>query len=170
MEGVTTMEHLWETLCDCLDEELERQHIVMAVCQAQRDALRAHEMEHMQAKTHALELLIHEASVAEKSRIRAVGALVCYLELPVERQTLTELVRIAPGPISRRLGELQRNLKELLAAIRAVVADTQDRLRIGREIADRTIRILVTDDTAPKVSYPTRRAADATPVLIDSCG
>ena len=167
---MTTMEHLWRAVCECLDEELERQQTVKVVCEAQYDAVRIRSIEHLQAKTDALECLIHEANVAEKARLRAVRALVEYLELPVERQTLTELVRIAPAPFGRRLDELQRELKALLPAIRAIIADTQQRLRLGSDILDRTIQTLVPDDCTSKVSYRTQRRPDSVPVLIDSRG
>lgn len=164
------MEHLWRAVCECLDDEVERQHTVLAVCTAQREAVRARSVEHLQARTDALECLIHEAAVAEKARLRALRALVDYLELPVERQTLTELARVAPAPFDRRLRELQRDLREVLAAVRETIADTQARLRRGSAIVDRTIRSLLPDDTSSKVNYQAPRRQEPVSVLIDSRG
>lgn len=164
------MEQLWATVCECLDEEVERQNTVKAVCEAQRDAVRARSVEHLQARTDALELLIHEANVAEKARLRALRSLVDYLELPIERQTLSELIRIAPAPFGRRLHELQTELQGLLGSIRETIADTQDRLRRGTAILDRAIRTLVPEDESPKVSYRNARRQEPVPVLIDSRG
>lgn len=164
------MEQLWSAVCECLDEEVERQHTVKAVCEAQREAVKARSVEHLQARTEALEVLIHEANVAERARLRALRSLVDYLELPVERQTLSELIRIAPEPFARRLRELQQELQTVLSVIRDIIADTQERLRHGTAILDRTIRTLLPEDVSPKVSYTPPRNADRVPVLIDSRG
>jgi hypothetical protein len=166
------MDDHWKQLCACLEDELERQQTVMAVCQAQREAVRARDLPRLEAKTDALDALIHEATVAEKTRIGLLRSLTNFFELPAERQTLSELVRLAPEPWGRRLAELQKHLQALLPQIRGILNDTQERLSLGQSALDRTLYTLLPNDAPPPYGgRGTERAArTTTPVLIDSRG
>ena len=129
------MELLLERLCDLLDDELERQENVLALCIAQGKAAREHDHEYLEARTVALGELIEETVRAEAARFDLVGQIVEAYELPIEEQTLSHLIKAAPKPWSLRLRELQHRL-------RAVLAETQQAVRANSRVMRRSVKVI----------------------------
>ena len=70
------MEKVLDELCEVLQDELERQENVLAVCRAQGQAARARDVAYLEAKAAALCSLIRETVNAEQERLRLVRAVV----------------------------------------------------------------------------------------------
>lgn len=125
------LEAAFKQLAAVLDQELERQENVLSLCRAQGEAVSAHDAETLVARTQALRLLLEDTLGAERARVAVVRDLVELLNLPVERQTLTGLIAVAPAPWDRRLREYQVRLREVLEATRGVVRANAVKLRHG---------------------------------------
>lgn len=136
------LEPTLERLCALLQEELERQETVLAVVQAQHDALLTHDIEYVEAKTTALKLLIAEAAKAEAARIALFREVVAHYGLPLEQQTLTGLIAAAPEPWRSRLRDFQVRLRKTLSNIRLVVAGNGRILRRSLEVVRESLETL----------------------------
>lgn len=133
------MTDLFDALCTILEDELERQETVLAVCRAQQAALANRDIEYLEAKTAALELLIEEAADAERDRQRVLGLLFNELGLPEEGRTLSALSAVAPAPYSTQLTELQARLQDVLAASQGLVAENDHLFRASARTVDRCL-------------------------------
>lgn len=136
------MDDFFETLCFALDDELERQENILAVCRAQGQAARAHDIEYLEAKTLALVALMQEAVQAEKTRGLLLGRMAEHLRIPNDRQTLSELIRIAPEPWRGRLSHVQTRLQDTLRETHAVVLSNGGVLRSGLRVLTRSLQAL----------------------------
>jgi len=136
------MDALLEELCNLFDDELERQENVLAVCRAQYNAARAHDFEYLEAKTAALVVLLRDGTQAARKRHGALREIVDHYGLPVERQTLTDLIAVVPDPWHRRLLEFQHRFREVLEAIREVVRQSGRFMRRSLSILDECLGAL----------------------------
>ena len=138
------MDKLFEKLSELFDQELERQENILAVCQAQRNAARAHDLEYLEAKTAALVILIREGAQAEVERHELLRRIVAHYALPVERQTLTDLIHVAPEPWRSRFHEFQFRLRATLARTRSLVRDSAHSMRRSLSIVRQALGHLET--------------------------
>lgn len=99
-------------LCELLDAELERQHIVLETVKAQGLAARAQDLPELDKRTAALSMLMHESLRSEQARLRLLRPVVEYFGLKGADQTLSNLVKACPEPWKGRLGDFQRALKD----------------------------------------------------------
>ena len=113
--------HALDELCEILDEELERQENVMAVCRAQRVAAIRGNTAEIERNTEALGVLIREAKASEPARLSAVRQVVEEFALPVEQQTLSGLIGVAPEPWRKRLADFRFRLRRTVWASRQIV-------------------------------------------------
>ena len=120
------MNLLLNELCNVLEDELERQENMLAVCIAQGRAARAHDLEYMEAKTAALNLLIEECSAAEPARLRLIQQAAGTFHLFNENHTLTELIQVAPEPWKSRLQHVQTRMRVTLWATKKRVVDNRE--------------------------------------------
>ena len=127
------MSHALEQLCSLLDEEVERQENVLAVVRGQGDAARVRNLAALESRTDALSALMADGIEAEARRIAVVIELVEAYALPVEEQTLTQLIVRAPEPWKHRLAEAQ-------ARLRSTVHETQRLVRANDNIIRRGLR------------------------------
>ncbi len=116
------LDSLLDDLCALFDEELERQANVLAVCRAQAEAARAHDLAALEARTRALDILMDEAAAAEQLRNRLLLQIVGRTGLSRDRQTLSGLIAIAPGPWNVRMASFQAGLRDAAAETRQTVA------------------------------------------------
>ena len=135
-------EELIEALCAYFELELERQETVLALCQAQGRAARAHDAEYLEANTEALAKLMQEVVRAEQGRLAVVQALVALLALPPKRQTLSSLIALATEPWGQRLAFYQDRLQDVLARIRTEVRKNAPILRRSLHIVNKTMQTL----------------------------
>ena len=119
------MSHEIQKLCDMLDDEIERQHNVNAVCEAQHKALCARDVEAIDARNNALELLARESGLDEAERNELVEAISRRLDLAPERARLSDLVSHAPDPWKERLGERRTTLCDLVRSNQRLVRRNQ---------------------------------------------
>ncbi|GMV99807.1 MAG: hypothetical protein AMXMBFR84_09460 [Candidatus Hydrogenedentota bacterium] len=135
METTPTLAELLESLCQVLDEELERQENVREICRSQHHALVAHDIESVEARTQGLEQLIRDAVAAEHRRLEVVRAIVPLLGMMPESATMTNLIAAAPQPWSDRLAYFQTALKN-------TVEETRRFVRASAQVSRRTLRAL----------------------------
>jgi hypothetical protein len=114
------MDKLLDRLCDTLDAELVRQETILTICRKKSDAIRALDMEALEARTAALETVLHETFEAESERHGVMREVVARFGLPEEGETLSGLIEVVPEPWKSRLQHFQRQLKETLDATQAV--------------------------------------------------
>lgn len=126
---------LLDALCDCFDEELERQENAGAIVLAQCQAARAHDLEALEARTAALQAVVEEAAAAEKHRLRLLRKVVAEYELDEAHQTLSALVDAVEEPWRTRMAEFQHRM-------RAVLSDTQRAAREGRRYMRRSLKVV----------------------------
>ncbi|MBM3290178.1 MAG: hypothetical protein FJY92_08515, partial [Candidatus Hydrogenedentes bacterium] len=67
------MYDLLEKLCSGLDDEIERQETVLAVCRAQIDAIGARDLNAFEARTAALDVLVRDAAHAQAARAGVIA-------------------------------------------------------------------------------------------------
>ena len=123
------MEKVLDELCQVLQDELERQENVLAVCRAQGQAARARDAAHLEAKAAALCSLIRETVNAEQERLRLVRAVVERFGLPEEEQTMSGLIAAAPEPWKSRMRDIQVRIQKVLADVRRVVQENNRVIR-----------------------------------------
>ena len=136
------MDRSLEMLCTALDEEVERQELVLSICTAQQEALRAHDLEALQARTEALETVVREAAHAEAERHCVLREVVEQLALPVERETLSGLVEAVPEPWCGRLKDLGARLRETVSETRRIVQTNRRILKGSLRIVDQCLQSL----------------------------
>jgi hypothetical protein len=133
------MDSQFAKLCDLLDDEAERQETLLALLQSQRHAIQQRDLSHLEAKSAAMRGLIQDSADAQTQRHQLLRELVDELTLSTEDQTLTELIKRAPEPLARRLGECQQRLRGVMAESKAVVRDNSRSLSRSLSIANRCL-------------------------------
>ena len=169
------MNHLLDTLCDVLEDELERQQNVLAVSKALRDALLAHDAEVVEARTQALDTLIRDTTTAETDRHDILRKVVDYYELPTQRQTMSDLVRQLPEPWCNRLAHIQRGLQETIRETKRVTTVCTRVVRRSRQLTERCLAVLNRCEVIRPAAYDAlgnepSHAPHAVPALIDQRG
>lgn len=149
----------FEHLCDILDDERVRQETLLSLLQSQREGAIRQDVPFMQAKTRAIEALIVETAAAEAERHRVLRILVDETGLPVERQTLSALIEVAPPGTALRLREAQD-------ALQRVMAEAKDLAQANGAVIRRAIAIVdavldVVDDKAPERGAYTPNGAES---------
>jgi hypothetical protein len=139
MQEASTIDQALERLCEIVEDEAERQENVLAVCRAQHAAVLSNDAQELEARTAALAALIRDAAEAEGERLQVVGEVVEHYQLPAERQTMTQLVRMAPVPWRNRLREAQRRLQIAMRTSRGLTRSTGRALRWSAQAVERCI-------------------------------
>ena len=132
-----------DQLCAHFDAELARQSDVLDACRAQGEAMRAHDMESLDAASKGLIVLMEDALAAEKERLRLLREVVGPLQLGPEHQTLTELIAAAPEPWRSRMQAFQTEIREVLGATRSEVRRHAGFLRRAGRILDRSVSAII---------------------------
>lgn len=120
---------LLDRLCEILDAELVRQETILSICRKKRDAIRAVDVEALEARTAALEAVVRESFEAEAERHRTFRLVVQQLGLPEQEETLTSLIEAIPEPWKSRLRHFQHQLKKTLEATQTVTRAYASELR-----------------------------------------
>jgi len=118
-------------LCDMLDDEIERQQNVGSVCVAHHEALCARDIDAIDARNTALELLARDSGLQESARQAAVAKISEVLGLTPERSRLRDLADHAPEPWKTRLSERR-------VALHDVVVSNQRLVRRNKLIATKS--------------------------------
>lgn len=170
----TPIAKLLEQLSNLFDDELERQELVLAVCCAQGEAARAHDANALEARTRSLATLMDDALGAERRRVGLLRDIVEHFSLPVELQTLSDLIRVVPEPWHRRMKEFQERIRATLAQTRSIVRENAAYMRRSLKSFNHTLDGLTGEPTTPAGSYtaegdtPVRETG--TPAVIDARG
>jgi hypothetical protein len=165
---------LLSTLCDLLDDEVERQENVLAVCNAQRDAVLARDLDALAARTSALELLIRESIHAQAKRHETLRPIVEHFGLEPNRQTMTHLIEVSPEPWKTRLHDIQVRMRLTVDKTRAAVRVNAKVTRQSKRMTDGLIRALRQEHQRNQGGYTDLGAENAgrigSPVLMDQRG
>ncbi len=168
------MDELFTTLCEIFDDELERQRNVLDVCLAQGAAARARDVEPLEAKTAALAILIQEAVEAEAHRMEIVQRLVECYRLPVEEQTLSGLIAVAPEPWKSRMRDFQTEIRKVLESVKKVARENDALIRQSIHHVNQALSTLAECVEKPQQGYDARGgrqgAATMQPAMIDRQG
>ena len=161
-------------LCDLLDDELERQTAVLAVCRAQGRALRARDAALLNRHTTSLELLVQEAAQLEPTREGLLHQLRERRGIPHTRATLTDLIHASGDPWRSRLLEFQMRMRRLIAETQAVVQANARLLSVSMKVIGSAIDSLEHAAGNPPGGYTAHggdtRTCRLRPALIDQKG
>lgn len=170
------MDVLFEKLSGLLEDELERQQTVCAVCEAQRLAVLENDIKTIQEQSNVLEALIRASAQAHPERQEALRRLYDALHLPGNPATLGPVIDASPEPWRSRLAYLRDR-------IHAVVADTRRSVRGNARTIRQSLRLTQALLAAFQPSQPAPAAAGAysdrgsdardsspAPMLLDSRG
>lgn len=160
------MNETLEIFCTIVEEEAERQENVLAVCRGQREAILAHDVASIEAKTTALEILIQDAIRAEGDRLRALRRVAEQLGFRHEPHTMTELRAVVPEPWRSRLGDAQRRLQSATGEIRGLVRSSARVLRLSLRIVGRCLGALDQCVGAANGTYDYRGTESSVPALL----
>ena len=130
------MSNEMKNLCDMLDDEIERQHNVGAVCLAHHEALCARDVEAIDARNSALECLARDADVEAGVRDAAVAKLAAALGLAPDRTRLRDLAAHAPEPWKSRLRKRRTALRKVVQSNQLLVRRNQLIANKSKKIAD----------------------------------
>ena len=109
------MSSLHDRLLNMLEDEVERQENVLAVCMAQAEALKTNDLEYLEAKTAALVALIQDAAQSARERSVVVQAILAEAGLAVDGTVRFSCVLAAsPEPCRGRLAETHGRLRAVL--------------------------------------------------------
>ncbi len=174
MNEDTTIGEMLDALCDYFDDELERQQNVLVVCRAIGLAARSQDLEYLEARTEALQLLLNDAIEAEQTRLELVSEVVDWYQLPVEEQTLTGLINHVPMPWEQRLREFQVLMRATLESTRRLVRENNQVLKRSMSVVTRTLSAMAQCQPDSHGQY-NEQGGDAarlrsTPTLIDQRG
>jgi hypothetical protein len=162
-----------EALCRYLEDEIERQGNVLAISRAQGEAARNHDIELLEARTAALAAQIREVVAAEKERLALVHCIVAAFELPYDRQTLSEVIAIAPPPLAERMREAQARLRAILHEIQEITQRNQQLMRRSLRVVNDAAASLMHSVPVLQSQYNARGempVAAAAPHAIDHRG
>ena len=165
-------DHL-EALCYLLDDELERQENILAICRAQVEAARRHDIEVLEARTAALIPLLQEAAQAEVLRSRLLAQIGMQAGLSSRNPSLSELIVTAEEPWTSRLHCLQERLGTTLCETKEAVRDNAGVLRSSLHVISQTLKTLE-QCASPGPAYTAAGAepvgGDLRPTVIDRRG
>ncbi len=168
------MNELFETLCDLLDDEVERQENVLTVCNAQREAVIARDLDAIAARTGALEVLIRDSIQAQTERHKILRPIVEHFGLEPEQQTMTHLIEVTPEPWKTRLADLQTRMRSTVEKTRLAVRANAKVARRSKRMTDDLIRALRHEHRHQQNGYcehgTEEAAGTGTPVLMDRRG
>lgn len=168
------MDALMDSLCEQLDDEVERQQNVLAVCTAQREAVFARDLDALSSRTSALEILIRESIQAQTKRIETLRPIVDHFGLSPDRQTMTHLIEASPEPWKSRLQDVQHRLRDTVERIRVAVRANARVTRQSKKVTDDLIRALRQEHHHYQHGYSDRGAEQSArggePVLMDQRG
>jgi hypothetical protein len=168
------MDALFEALCYLLDDELERQENILALCQAQGEAARRHDIEYLEARTGSLAPLLQETAQSEILRQRLIEQIASQATLSGGPPTLTQLISVANEPWSSRLRHFQTRFQETLGRTRAVVQSNAPVLRASLHVISQAVRTLERCAWPEGAAYTAAGVgpakANAQPTLIDRRG
>ncbi len=128
-----------DTLCQLLEDEIERQENLLLVCKSQHEALLAQDLEAVQARTEALEVLIRETAQAHAARSAVVRPILDESGIVEANPCLSDLISVVPAEWKERLRQLQARLKSSIAANRAVVRTNARLLRQSLNITEQLL-------------------------------
>lgn len=174
MDKPIMIEETLDTLCGLFQDELERQELVLAVLRSQQEAALAQDAPAVESKTAALQALIEESVHAEGQRHPVLRRVVEHYALPVERQTLSELIRVTPEPWRSRITDFQTRIRATVAKTQALVRENGGVFRRSLKIVDECLDILdcaAKTDAARYDAHGIRRGrVERGPIAIDARG
>ncbi|HEO70394.1 MAG TPA: flagellar protein FlgN [Candidatus Hydrogenedentes bacterium] len=174
MNEPSTMDTLLDALCASLEDEVERQQTALALCRAQAKALCAQDTEYLEAKTHALELVMAESEEASASRQVLLADIAGRCGLEEDWVNLSALIRCAPEPWRRRLAQCQREVQTVLREIRGVVRANAGLLRASMRVVEESMGALERSVHVNAAGYGSQggsvRDVRVQPALIDRKG
>lgn len=169
-----TKEEILDALCDHFDDELVRQETMLAICISQGEAARAHDFEHLEAKTASMQALQREAIEAEEERLSLVCQVVDAFDLPVEKQNLSDLIVAVPEPWKTRLREFQLRMAEVITEVRSTSRENNALMRRSLRVVNDALNTVLRFNPAANGHYDaagqTGRAAGSSPAVMDRRG
>lgn len=164
-----------DAICETFQDDLDRQEDLLALCKAQGRAALDHDVELLEARTEAINVLLADAVAAEARRVEIAGKLVAHFGLPVEKQTLSGLIEAAPAPWSRRMEEFQQRMRAVLSETRGVIRANNQAMRRSAKIVGEALDVLVQCVPGSHGQYDAKGAAPARgkrgePALFDRRG
>ena len=161
-----------EKLCEDLDDEVERQEMLLAVCRAQLEALNTRDLAAMEARTAALDILVRETAHAAVKRAGVIAIVARDMELHPEQRTLSGLIGELTSPWRERIQHAQGRLQRVLHETRRIVRMNAHMLRRSLDFNQRLLACVALGPN-PDPAYSERGAFAAiaeTPALIDQRG
>jgi hypothetical protein len=126
-------------LCNLLDEEIERQENLLAICRAQQQALLAQDLDSMQARTAAMEAVARESAQAHVLRLEALRPLRESVEMAGDGFCLSDLIAVAPAGCRDRLREIQARLRGVVAENRNLIRSNARLLRTSMRLTEEVL-------------------------------
>ena len=166
------MDDLFEKLCGDLEDEIERQETVLAVCRGQIDAVGARDLDALEARTAALDILVRDAAHAQAKRAVLVSKVAVQLGLAPERRSLSALAATAPEPWSGRLRASHARLERAINETRRVVRLNARTIRRSLDFNQRLLACIATGPN-PQPAYGARGMVPGLsggPAVIDQRG
>ena len=159
------MRSLFESLCDLLENELERQENVLAVCQAQSEAVARNDIELLEAKTGALLALVQEAAQAAAERVCLIKAIIAkYIETDCPNDLkFDDIAAAAPKHLRQRLEETHARLRSVLKKTRPVALANASSLAAALRAADASLALIQTSSRSEATYDATGRSAGPVP-------
>lgn len=165
------MNELLEKLSSGLEDEIERQETVLAVCRAQIDAIGARDLNIFEARTAAMDILVREAARAQVARVGIIAIVAAQLELLPEKRTLTGLIEAVPAPFDARLRDIRKRLNRAVEETRRVVRLNARTIRRSLDFNQRMLAcIAMAPSTEPSYDERGISAGVAEPAMIDQRG
>lgn len=130
------MSNEMKILCDLLDDEIERQQNVGSVCVAHHEALCARDIDAIDARNAALELLARDSALEAGARQAVVAKISNGFGLAPERTRLRDLAAHAPEPWKTRLTERRVALRDVVESNQRLVRRNEMIVKKSRTIAD----------------------------------
>lgn len=147
------MKSLLDRLCTVLDEELERQELILGLLSAQQEALCAQDRAALHARSEALAVLVRDSHHAEPRRETAFAALADLYELAPQERTLSGLIARCPEPYARRLRALQTRLREVVEATQEQNRSNARQIRRSLRAVSASLRAVRPESTPQYASY-----------------
>ena len=114
------MDTYFEDLAERFEEEAARQAIELDLCRAQLRAIRAGDLEYVEAKAADIQQVRREAINAARARDELVGAIAAGLGAPREELTVSVLADHAPLALGGRLRVCAEQIERVQDEIRHV--------------------------------------------------
>ena len=162
---------LLEKLCSGLEDEIERQETVLAVCRAQIDAIGARDLNTFEARTAAMDILVREAARAQVARVGIIAVVAAQLELLPEQRTLKGLIEVVPAPFDARLRDIRKRLNRAVEKTRRLVRLNARTIRRSLDFNQRMLAcIAMAPGTDPSYDERGITSGTAKPAMIDQRG